>query len=340
MGARRLHEPNVRVSLIGAGISGLVCARTLLDQGVLVTIFEKSRGVGGRMATRRTAEGFRFDHGAQYFTVRDERFERYVKAWMQDGIVARWEGRIGTLINGNLQQKQKTTPRYVGVPAMNSICRHLAADLNVEFDTRVAPPELHEGLWRVSDEQGQPMGEFDCVITSAPAPQSAELLVAAPHMQQMAQAITMTGCWAVMVAFDHSLGLPCDGAFVHESPLSWISRNDTKPDRASQPECWVLHASPEWSSQWLERQPHEVLPQLIDAFWQATGVAPRAPCFAASHRWRYAISPEPLENRSLFDSQLGLGACGDWCSGPRVEGAFLSGIVMADKVLSHIAARR
>ena len=82
------------VAVVGAGISGLICARTLADHGLSVVVWEKSRGAGGRMATRRSGEMLRFDHGAQYFTVRDERFQRYVGAWLQDGIVAPWAGAL------------------------------------------------------------------------------------------------------------------------------------------------------------------------------------------------------------------------------------------------------
>jgi predicted NAD/FAD-dependent oxidoreductase len=327
-----------RVAIVGAGISGLMCARTLLDHGIDVTVFEKSRGVGGRMATRRTAEGPRFDHGAQYFTVRDMRFERYVQSWIEDGVVAPWHGRICTLTNGRIEWKNETTPRFVGVPGMNAICRHLAADLDITFGTQVGPPRFDEGIWHLSDKQEKYLGEFDCVISSAPAPQSAELLAAAADLQQQTQLVKMNGCWAAMLTFDQSLELPFDGAFVHQSLLSWIARNNSKPGRADQRESWVVHASPEWTGKCLEDEPNEVLPKLVEAFWQATGAKARKSDYAAIHRWRYAIPPEPLESRCLFDTQLRIGACGDWCSGPRVEGAFLSGMAIAGQVLAHAEA--
>jgi predicted NAD/FAD-dependent oxidoreductase len=333
-----LREPIPRVAIVGAGISGLICARTLLDHGIHVTLFEKSRGVGGRMASRRTAEGPRFDHGAQYFTVRDQRFERSVQSWMQDGIVAPWEGRICTLTNGRVVWKQETTPRFVGVPGMNAVCRHLAADLDVRLRTQVRPPEFDRGIWRLSDDQGNQLGQFDGVIISAPAPQSADLLGAAPTLQQQATSAKMHGCWSAMLSFDRSLELPFAGAFVHDSPLSWIARNDSKPQRESDQESWVLHASPEWTDKRLDDDPGDVLPKLADAFWQATGANPRTPSYATGHRWRYAIPRAPLDDHCLFDPEFRIGACGDWCSGPRVEGAFLSGMALAGRVLAQVEA--
>ncbi len=338
--SRPLYEPALEVAVIGAGLSGLVCARTLADHGLRVVVFEKSRGVGGRMATRRTTEGPQFDHGAQYFTVRDQRFQRYVQSWMQDGVVARWEGRLATLNHGRLQWKTESTPRYVGVPGMNAICRHLAQDLDIRFRQQVAPPRLQEHRWRLTSRDGVELGEFDRIILSAPAPQTAELLAAAPKLQKATIAATMQGCWAVLLAFEHSLELPFDGAFVHDSPLSWIARNDTKPGRGHEDECWVLHASPEWTTQCLEDDPEKVLSHLTDAFWLATGAIAVNPVYATTHRWRYAIPPEPLKHQSLFDAGLGIGACGDWCGGPRVEGAFLSGMSLAGRVLASLPAAK
>ena len=114
-----------RVAVIGAGISGLILARTLADAGVAVTVFEKSRGVGGRMATRRTQDGLRFDHGAQYFTVRDPRSQRFLNAWQADGIVQPWKGRIVSLRNGTVEYEKTPTNRFVAGPGMNAVCKQL-----------------------------------------------------------------------------------------------------------------------------------------------------------------------------------------------------------------------
>jgi predicted NAD/FAD-dependent oxidoreductase len=229
-------------------------------------------------------------------------------------------------------------PRFVGVPGMNAVCRHLVADFEVRLSTQVRPPEFDQRIWHLRDEQGSQLGQFDCVIISAPAPQSAELLAAAPKLQQRAELTKMHGCWAVMLSFDRSLELPFAGAFVHDSPLSWIARNDSKPQRGGDQESWVLHALPDWTQKCIEQDPDEVLPKLLEAFWKATGAEPIKPSYAASHRWRHALPSEPLEDRCLFDAELRVGACGDWCSGPRVEGAFLSGMAMAGRVLIQSCA--
>ncbi|MBD3676114.1 MAG: FAD-dependent oxidoreductase [Planctomycetaceae bacterium] len=324
------------VAVIGAGISGLTCAQRLQKAGFAVTVFEKSRGTGGRMSTRRTDQGFQFDHGAQYFTVRDPRFQRFVEEWQQEGVVAGWNPEIGVLTKGEYEPKQEETLRYVAVPGMNQIGRHLARGLDIHFQTRVRPPVREAAHWLIYDDQDFLLEEFDVVISTAPAAQSAELLVASPNLSFAAQQVKMTGCWAVMLAFEESLGLPFEAAFVNDSPLSWVACNSSKPGREKNVETWVLHASPEWSEEHLERQPNEMLFQLTEAFWSATGLAAREPESLTAHRWRYAVPPEPLSERYLFDQELQIGACGDWCGGPRVEGAFVSGYELAERIIATV----
>ena len=138
----------------------------------------------------------------------------------------------------------------------------------------------------------------------------------------------MGPCWAVILQFDSPLSFEYDGAFVNGSRLSWIARNNSKPGR-SNAEVWVLHASAEWSATHLERHPDDVAADLTSEFWRLNNHEPRLASKVTCHRWRYAIPRNVLEARFLFDHEIQLGAAGDWCGGPRVEGAFLSGLAVA-----------
>lgn len=116
-----------RVAVIGAGISGLFAARTLADHGLPVTVFDKGRGVGGRMSTRRVDGRPCFDHGAQYFTARDLRFRQYVQSWLEQGVVAHWPNtesnpshKIVVFRNGAVTETKDANERFVGVPSMNA----------------------------------------------------------------------------------------------------------------------------------------------------------------------------------------------------------------------------
>ncbi len=321
------------VAIIGAGMAGLICAGKLKAAGHRVTVFDKSRGVGGRLSTRRGEDEMAFDHGAQYFTVKDAAMQPQVEAWIAEGVVAPWDVRIGSLEQGLFQPVSKDTVRYVGTPAMNALGKHLADGLNVQRQTRVTNIRRSDNIWRLEAE-GEPVdGAFDVLLLNAPGPQTAELTAAFPDFCTKVQQAEIAPCWAAMVAFKEPLPLPYNAAFVEGSPLSWIARNSSKPQRSTKYDCWVLHGSPEWSQQHLEQTREEVLPALLDAFWQATGLDAAPHAAASAHRWRYALPVEPLDEHCLFDGELQLGACGDWCGGPRVEGAYLSGLALAEKVL-------
>ncbi len=322
------------VAVVGAGLSGLTCARELADGGLEVRVFDKARGPGGRMATRRAGD-LRFDHGAQYFTVRDDRFEKAVDSWCRRGIVAPWTGRIVVVDDGAVSRENSRTSRFVGVPAMNAVCRHLARDLDVSYGTRIESLNRDGDGWVVSDEDGVERGSFDAVVVSAPAPQAAVLLrTFSPDLTARAATVEMAPCWAVMATFPNSLDLGFDGAFVNNSAIRWVARDASKPERPDH-ESWVIHASSEWSTVHLEMEPDRAAEALVHEFSAALGLEKEAPNHLAAHRWRFALPLEPLPENFLLDANLRLAACGDWCGGPRVEGAFLSGLAAADGILGR-----
>lgn len=344
-----------RVAIVGAGLAGLVAARTLQDHGLDVQVFEKSRGVGGRLATRRSDSGGGFDHGAQYFTVRDDRFARHVRSWIQQGLVEPWLQPIVELQPGGKVVEEKCgTPRYVGVPGMSAIGKHLAADLDVRLQTTVGSLHQVGERWKLQIENAGgnssgaqanevDSGEFDRVIMNCPPVQAASLLAGHSDLEATAKQVEMLPCWSVMVRGEGLSDLGYAGAFINEGPLSWIARNDAKPGRERTDEplsSWVLHASTDWSQEHLQRPADWVAKELLLALEQATGQRFHRVIESQAHRWRYANPVSPLDHDCLWDRTTGLGACGDWCGGPRVEGAFLSGMAMAGAILRHATIDR
>ncbi|QDU98809.1 hypothetical protein Pla8534_67200 [Lignipirellula cremea] len=253
-----------------------------------------------------------------------------VERWTAAGVVAPWQCRIGSLNSGQWKPTKSETTRYVGVPGMTAIAKHLAVDADLVLQTQVTTIARHDRGWRLFAKDGQDLGIFDILILNAPAPQSASLLNDFPSFAQRIRDAKFAPCWAVMLAFDQRLDVPWDAAFIDDSSLSWIARNSSKPGRPAKPDCWVLHANPDWSTTHLEDSQEEVTARLLTTFWQVLGEPPQQPMFAAAHRWRFALPSEPLEQQCLFDEDLRLGACGDWCGGPRIEGAYLSGLALAE----------
>jgi len=326
-------EPEIAV--VGAGISGLACGTALAAVGIPVIVLEKSRGPGGRMSTRRTAESA-FDHGAQYFTVRDDRFRAVVDEWVAAGIVERWRGRIVTLPNeaGSDPVRDNGTPRYVGVPGMSAVTRTLSEGLGLRTGCRIVSGERRRARWWLDVEDGSRLGPYRALVLAIPAPQAVTLLRAVDELRARVAAVDLAGCWAVMLGYPRRLPPSWDGAFVNDGPLSWIARNNSKPGRPAA-EAWVLHGSPSWSETHMEEPAEAVIEALVAEFGRIVGDRLPSPTLALAHRWRFALPREPLDAPFLFDDVEAVGVCGDWCGGPRVEGAYLSGLALGE----HLARR-
>jgi renalase len=351
----RIDQKALRFAVIGAGIAGLSCASRLQAAGHQVTVLEKSRGTGGRMATRRT-ETWQCDHGAQYFTARSPQFRAALASWIAADAAALWSGRVthlGTRPSHLPNTSADPVERFVGTPGMSSPARFMARTLDVMTECRVRSLQrLHHG-WCLVDESGL-LGTdmlFDHVILAMPAQQAAELLQpVASAMARLCQSHIMAPCWAVMLTMTQPLAVDFDAAFVNPEehpepaqtipqPLSWVARDSSKPGRIGQ-ECWLLHASAHWSRTNLELTADQVIEILVPAFSQLIEHPPE--CFdsaiISAHRWRFALpsATSKVTDSFLHEPKLGLSVCGDWLNGGRVEGAWLSGNNLAETLLAGL----
>lgn len=304
----------MRVGVIGAGLAGLAAAHRLQAAGASVVVFDKGRGPGGRLSTRRMETPFgtaRFDHGAQYVTARAPAFQAALARLVASGHAAPWEARF---------QPEARGPRFVGTPGMSGIVKGLAEGLDVRFGVRVAP--LAAGASALTDEAGAPLGAFERIVCAVPAEQAADLLAhAAPELAAQARAARNAPCWAAMLAFDGPVPASFDAAEIQEGPIAWAARERSKPGRAG-PEAWVVHAGAAFSAERLEDAPDAVAAALAAAFERLTGA--RAG-FAAAHRWRFARVEAAAGTPFALSADRRLGVCGDWRLGARAEAAFLSG---------------
>ena len=332
------------VAVIGAGMAGLACANILHAAGLAVTLFDKGRRPGGRLATRRSGD-FKFDHGAQYATARGEGFRDFLRGAGDQ--VAPWD-------------PAEAHPRWVGVHGMSALARFaerrgvgtLLLRRQVTF-LRRRPDGWHlrhqdaattrPGL--VADA-GDHAGPFGAVVLAVPAPQAAGLLQAAAHpFASTVGSVVMDPCWALMLGFaerQHGTDRQTLDETQDEQletgeagqPFSWIARDSSRPGHAALPDCWVGHAGAAWSRLHLEDEPDTVLARLGSAFARVTGIT-TPPAHAAVQRWRYSHTPTPVGRPCLWDDD-GLMVCGDWCLGGKVETAFDSGTAAARVLLSPL----
>lgn len=321
----------MNIAIIGSGIAGVTAARTLIDAGHAVEVFEKSRGPSGRISTRRS-ESWQADHGAQYFTAKQPDFQAQVQDWCQKGLAAEWQGRIDN------QGPRRPIPRYVGVPRMNALVTALAAQLKLHTEFTLTELLQDGQQWQlISKEHGVHPQRFDAVILSIPSPQLKPFEHHFPDpWREVIHGNTYSPCWTVMAGYTEPLTLDFDGRFMDEpSPLSWVARNHSKPGRTG-PETWTLHGSPRFSTEHLEDDPAPVTDTLVAAFCAVGG---RKPDWVQTHRWRYALATNPLApaEQTLWSPDLKLGLCGDWLSDGRIEGAWRSGLHCANKLAERSA---
>ena len=338
-------------AIVGAGIAGIACARTLVQAGHQVTVFEKSGSTGGRMATRDTEFGG-FDHGAQYFTVRDARFEQALAT--APGMVRPWSANtvrildeLGRVVASTLPPKES---HWVATPGMNALVHQWAAPLaaagSLLTDTqvvRIEADKLQPKQWQLQTEgEGSRVHSgFDAVLLAVPAAQAQALLLSSQLAQPLMKAladVTVAPCWTLMLAFPQAsqpkiphLGPQWNAARSTHHRIAWLARESSKPGRGGI-ERWTVQASPDWSQRHLEDDAERVTGKLLKAFTEVTGIRAQ-PTHAVVHRWRYAQTIEPMGKSHAWDPKTRVGACGDWCLGHRVEDGFISGLELALAVL-------
>jgi predicted NAD/FAD-dependent oxidoreductase len=303
-------------AVIGAGLAGISAARVLAKAGIAVTIYDKGRQPGGRLATRKS-QNFTFNHGCQFFTPRDAGFAAAMAAFS-----APWP--------------EAGDGRYAGMPDMAGLASELVPDeVKLVQETHVSFLARHREGWRLSlrvaatvapgflERGGTISQPFDAVVLAIPAPQAKGLLEAAGH--QLAAAlggVKIAPCWALLLGFDADVAGPAvvaDGDII-----SWIARENSRPGRAAMPVAYTAHASPAWSVAHLEDTPESVAAALLQEFPALTGIHAAA-AYVKAHRWRYARAEKSLGAPFLWDSTQRLGLCGDWCLAGRLEAAWLSG---------------
>jgi predicted NAD/FAD-dependent oxidoreductase len=320
--------------VVGAGISGLLAADGLQRVGWDVTILDKGSGVGGRMATRRVGGGT-FDHGAQFFTVRGDRFSDLVDGWVGGGAASEWARGFA---DADGMPNEDGHPRYRGAGGMTSIPKHVASGLDVRTSERVIRIDAGDDGWDVVCESGLQF-EGSTLVLAMPVPQALRLVSSGNHRlpdgaRSKLEAVSYDPCLALMLLLDGPSGVPEPGGMqIKGEPLDWISDNQRKG--ISDTPAVTIHAGPEWSRSHFEDDEAEITQHLISlaSGHLGTDLAPSV-VESSLARWRYSwvtnSHPEPFLAAPEASPLL---FCGDAFGQPKVEGAALSGLAAADYLL-------
>ena len=320
--------------IVGAGISGLLAADALQQEGWDVTVLDKGRGVGGRMATRRVGGGT-FDHGAQFFTVRGDRFSHLVDGWLDAGAAAEWSRGFA---DAEGRPNEDGHPRYRGARGMTSIPRYLARGLDVRTGEKAVRVDAGADAWDVTCESGLRL-RASALLLAMPVPQALELADSgnyelAASVRQQLEVVSYGPCLALMALLESPADVPGRGGVqIKGEPLDWIGDNQRKG--ISDLPAITIHAGPEWSRAHFQDDQAEVERQLVSFAADQLGSDLSSLVTDSSlARWRYSWVTDPHSEPYLAASGTPpLLFCGDAFGQPKVEGAALSGLAAADYLL-------
>jgi len=337
-------------AVIGAGVAGVACARTLLQAGHRVTVFEREAGAGGRMASESTPFG-RFDSGAQYFTVRDPRFARALETAPK--VCKPWSANLVRVLDAHGRVAEAALPalepHWVAQPGMDALVAHWSVPLGDSLVTQTQVTHIERDAldarrWQLrtagADDSTHVYSGFDTVLLAVPPSRTRALLDNGKHSQEISQkieAVRIAPCWTLMIAFPQAnqptmshLGPQWNAARSTHHRVAWLARESSKPGR-DRIERWTLQASAAWSQEHLRDDALRVEAKLLRAFAEITGIRAE-PSHAQARCWAEAQTQIPVGKPHLWDAKARIGVAGDWCTGHRVEDAFLSGLTLALKV--------
>lgn len=332
--------------IVGAGLAGLIAADELRRSGVSLLVLDKGRGVGGRLATRRVGEGV-FDHGAQFFTVRQARFQGLVDEWLAAGVAHEWclgfADRHGvTQTDGHL--------RYCGIRGMNGIAKHLARNLDVHTSDQIVRIDRNDehgkSIWTLSTQSGKTYTAIHLLLTP-PVPQSLALIESGDYRLPLdAREKLMTSeydpCLALMLDFREKIDMPVPGAIQIEGgePVYWIADNSRKGIAPGERTALTIHAGAAWSRCNYDDADAVITEKLlveVAVLLNRTSEELRSIVNKIEvKRWRYSKPTRIFDERCVAIEDVSLYFAGDAFGEPRVEGAALSGLAAADEIKARL----
>ena len=321
------------IAVIGAGLAGTTFA-SKMKRKFDVKVFEKSRGVGGRMSTRKEIP-FIFDHGAQFFKIKTTHFKNFLSELFSQQIIKPWSFRLA-YFNGQDLKKIKLIKDadkfFVGVPNMDSIIKYLSKNCNVILNTKIERIIKENDKWNLYDQDRKSYGLYDWVVLSLPAQQSLELISEKVSFYPLVKKIKMKGCFSLMIGMNKSLSLNYDAALIANEDIAWLAINNSKPCRMNN-YCLLINSSYEYADRNMNTSKNKVLKHMLNISSKLINYDLFESTMIKIHQWRYVEAKcSPIEN-FFVDHKEKVAVCGDWFVNSRVEGAFISANELSKEIM-------
>ncbi len=340
------------IAIVGAGMSGLTCAQSLQQAGYKVVVIDKSRGLGGRMATRRL-QGTHADHGVCYLKPKSAEFQELLDHLVDRKVMRVWTDRIHELNEqGQIQPPQKQAPCYAAANGITAIAKFLSIGLTLRLNHRVERIEERDG-WQLFCESGETISA-SAIVLAIPAPQAAvvceslEREARCKHRNFVNQLKSVEYSPCISAIAVYALDRQADveeldwKAIVcpFDADLGWIGIDSTKQLNPVQPAI-VIQSNANFATQYLDAPDlQQVGERLLQRAAELTEPWFSSPEVLQVHRWRYAFPIDPIPEKYLAaDTSTPLLCTGDWCGGNRVESAFQAGLATAARLNQQLDDR-
>lgn len=323
-----------KIAVIGSGLSGISFA-SLIKKKSNVEIFEKSRGVGGRMSTRKEPP-FTFDHGAQFFKIKTTEFENFVSELFSEKIIRPWKFRLAYFDANNLKKVKiikKKDKFFVGTPSMDSIVKYKSEKCNVILNTKIEKIFKENGKWCLSDQNKEKYGDYDWIILSLPAEQSLQLITQEISFYSSLKEIKMNSCISLMIGMRKKLHLNYDAALIEKSDIAWLAINNSKPCRKKN-QSILINSTYEYASKNINSSNDEIIKHLLNVASDLVKKELSNSELIKLHKWRYVEAEKSPQEDYFIDCKKKIAICGDWFVNSRVEGAFTSAYELSKEIIN------
>jgi predicted NAD/FAD-dependent oxidoreductase len=335
-------------------MAGLAAAHWLRRErpDIEVLIFEKSRGVGGRTATRRV-QGAVFDHGAQYIKVATPEIEQLLSEVLAHETLVDIGHPVWTFDSANHihegDSAQNAEPKWSYSDGITRLAKELARNVTIQFGTRIQRFEHTDAGYKLYDQHDAVVSEADALLITAPGPQAHALVEQSRLPQASQQALldelakaTYRRCLTLTLGYPPLLAERPFYALVNtdkKHPISWLAYEHLKPGRPNTPHVLIAQMAPQWSvAHWEDALP-DLTQQIQRLVSELLAENLPEPLWSDRQGWRYALPDHGANSNALNSALPGCYFAGDYTAGQgRVHLAIEQGWQVAERIVGTAVA--
>ena len=317
--------------VIGTGISGSTIAK-LLNQKFSVNVYDKAKGIGGRSSFKRLNGKIGFDHGLQYLSPRSLKFKRFTKELTRKKILKFWGGNH-KFLNKSVKKKNKHI-KLIGVNGNNDISKYQLKNIKCYHQYELSKINRLNKVWNLQFQNGQVIKSKNLIV-SIPFPQCKKLLSKFVRTSLFKNKVIMNSSLTVLLMTNKTSN-NYSSYFTNDKILGWVSNENSKKRFTYNKDLWVLQSTFEYGKKNIDNYINKktyFTKILLNRFKNITKIKISKIYFTHIHGWKYSSNSKPLKSESYWDRKIGLGICGDWFGGPRLEDGWLSANNLFKKIV-------